>query len=84
MHACYLLDGLEIDMNKSFLSKMPPDFMNIGKENISISNILEVVAKLPKCQRVRLLHISPMVNSRLKPKVKFKVALLLYPCVIKL
>lgn len=60
-NACYLLGKLEIDNDKLLLSKMTPNFMNIGKENISISNILEVVAKLQKFSKCEALYVL-MVN----------------------
>lgn len=54
-----LLDELEIDIDKLFLSKMTPNFMSIGEENISISTILTIVAKLQKLsKREADIHIS--------------------------
>lgn len=54
-----LLDELEIDIDKLFLSKMTPNFMSIGEENISISTILTIVAKLQKLSKHEAdIHIS--------------------------
>ena len=66
MHMCYLLGKFEIDINKLFLSKMDNQFSIRREKNVSISNILEIVAQLPGLSTVRLLYISPMVNGRLK------------------
>ena len=63
---CYLLGKFEIDINKLFLSKMDNQFSIRREKNVSISNILEIVAQLPGLSTVRLLYISPMVNGRLK------------------
>lgn len=91
MRLCYLLDGLEIDINKSLLSKVTPNFLHVGKESISICNILEIVAKLSKwetvaksskCEAVNLLPYGQW--KILKQKVKWKAALIVCPCVNKL
>lgn len=52
MHVSYLLDELEGDTDKLFLSKMTSNFMNIGKENIPISYTLKAVAKSQKLSKL--------------------------------
>jgi hypothetical protein len=48
VHVCHLLDELEIGIDKLFFGKITHNFLNIGKENISISNILGNVEKFQK------------------------------------
>ena len=54
---CYLLGKFEIDINKLFLSKMDNQFSIRREKNVSISNILEIVAQLPGLSTVRLLQL---------------------------
>lgn len=70
MQVCYLLDELEIDIDKLFL-RMTPSFMYIGKENISGSNILKVVVKLLKLSKCEaIIHLSYGKQIKTKGQVK--------------
>lgn len=59
-------------IDKLFFGKMTPNFMNIGEENISVSNILKVVVKLlklSKCEAI-IIHLSYGKQIKTKGQVK--------------
>lgn len=59
-------------IDKLFFSKMTPNFMNIGEENVSVSNILKVVVKLlklSKCEAI-IIHLSYGKQIKTKGQVK--------------